>query len=82
MDEHQAMDEHSDATLGQEMPHEHPHHHAHEGAASTALSHSLPPDDPTSPSNWPIHRRLYATACGWFFGFGVYVNNHLDPSAY
>jgi hypothetical protein len=23
--------------------------------------------------NWPLHRKIYATACSWFYAFAVYV---------
>jgi hypothetical protein len=43
----------------------------HEMTASTMLSHSMPSTSPSNPMNWPLHRRLYATACGYLFGFGA-----------
>lgn len=34
-------------------------------------SHHLAPDDPENPMNWPLHRKLYASAVSWFFAFAV-----------
>ncbi|PVH95396.1 MFS general substrate transporter [Periconia macrospinosa] len=35
------------------------------------LSHTLDPNDPDNPMNWPTHRRLYASAVAWAMGFAV-----------
>jgi hypothetical protein len=47
--------------------------------ASAALSHSMPSDDLDNPMNWPLHRKLYTTACSWFYAFAMYAP---IPSAY
>ena len=38
---------------------------------SEILSHTLGANDPENPMNWPLHRRLYASAVSWAFGFAV-----------
>ncbi|KAF2193242.1 MFS general substrate transporter [Zopfia rhizophila CBS 207.26] len=35
------------------------------------LSHTLGPDDPDNPMNWPTHRRIYASAVAWAMAFTV-----------
>jgi MFS transporter, DHA1 family, multidrug resistance protein len=40
-------------------------------ATTQIVSHSLPADDPDNPMNWPLHRKLYASAVAWFFSFAV-----------
>jgi len=34
-------------------------------------SHSLARNDPDNPMNWPLHRKMYASAASWFFAFAV-----------
>jgi hypothetical protein len=34
-------------------------------------SHHLIRNDPKNPLNWPLHRKLYASAVSWFFAFAV-----------
>jgi hypothetical protein len=53
-----------------------PNDHGMDGAqnpmlASQMLSHSMPSTSPTNPMNWPLHRKMYTTVCGWLFGFGA-----------
>ena len=39
--------------------------------ASDILSHSLSPSDPDNPMNWPIHRKLYVSLCGYLCAASV-----------
>ncbi|KAK3706401.1 hypothetical protein LTR37_012779 [Vermiconidia calcicola] len=39
--------------------------------ASSVLSHSLPANDPASPQNWPLHKKIFTSLQGWLFGFTV-----------
>jgi DHA1 family multidrug resistance protein-like MFS transporter len=34
-------------------------------------THSLGPNDPLNPQNWPLHRKLYGSAVSWFYAFAV-----------
>lgn len=33
--------------------------------------HAMSPRDPDNPQNWPLHRRIYACAVSYSFGFAV-----------
>lgn len=37
--------------------------------AGAMLSHPMDPKDYDNPMNWPLHRRVYTTACSWFYAF-------------
>lgn len=39
--------------------------------ASAALSHSLAPDSPDNPQNWPLHRRILTSFQAWMYAFTV-----------
>ncbi|KAM0716252.1 hypothetical protein Q7P37_007697 [Cladosporium fusiforme] len=39
--------------------------------ASDILSHSLSPNDPDNPMNWPLYRRIYVSLCGYIFALSV-----------
>lgn len=39
--------------------------------ASAILSHSLSPDDPNNPMNWPLYRKIYVSLCGYLFAASV-----------
>lgn len=39
--------------------------------ASHVLSHSMSSTDPENPMNWPLHRKLYTSACAWAFAASV-----------
>lgn len=41
--------------------------------ASALLSHSLSPDDPNNPMNWPLYRKIYVSLCGYLFAASVLV---------
>ncbi len=43
------------------------------------IGHQMPIDDPDNPLNWPLHRRLYATASSSGFAFAVYDRSSLEP---
>lgn len=48
-------------------------HHEHEkfASASAALSHSLPPDSPDNPQNWPLYCRVLTSFQAWAYAFTV-----------
>jgi hypothetical protein len=33
--------------------------------------HAMSPRDPDNPHNWPLHRKIYACAVSYSFGFAV-----------
>lgn len=33
--------------------------------------HAMSPQDPDNPFNWPLHKRVYASAISYAFGFVV-----------
>lgn len=33
--------------------------------------HAMSPRDPDNPHNWPLHRKIYACAASYSFGFAV-----------
>ena len=45
-------------------------------STSAILSHQLSPTDPDNPMNWPLYRRVYASAVSWAFAFVVCVNTN------
>lgn len=43
----------------------------HHQATASAISHSMPSDDFDAPMNWPLHRKVYASAVSWVFALTV-----------
>ena len=37
------------------------------------VGHAMSPRDPDNPFNWPLYRRVYASAVSYAFGFAVWV---------
>ena len=48
--------------------------------APPAIGHMMARDDPDSPQNFPMHRKIYVSAASFAFGFVVYgillLTNH------
>ena len=49
------------------------HTMAAEVAAPPAIGHMMAPNDPDSPQNFPVHRKIYVSAVAFAFGFVVFV---------
>jgi hypothetical protein len=48
-------------------------HDTHQPMASEILSHSLSMSDPDNPMNWPLHREIHTSVCGYVSAASVYV---------
>ena len=55
------------------------HTTAAEVAAPPAIGHMMAHNDPDSPQNFPLHRKIYVSAAAFAFGFVVYELQLLRP---
>ena len=42
-------------------------------AAAAPAGHMMAANDPDNPQNWPVHRKVYASAVGFTFSWVVYA---------